>query len=235
MFDKWFWKLKAPAKHDEMLRRVMAVSPNGLRGSWYYYFNFGCGVEVRPDLKRDKTVGTRNWQFILEQNLPIKGNRVLNIGCNAGLYDLYMNEMGARETVGIEADPIQEKQAEFYKIWRTEDRGVDYANSQFICASASEYDLSSLGTFDLVTLFCVAYHIGDGLPHVMDQLTKMTPTIALQGNLPRVTNPKYANRPHQELAGVPGMTALLEKYGYTDINVIAPTNYIKPLVIGSKP
>lgn len=232
MLAKWYWKLFDRKRHEGLLARVKVVSPKGLKKSWYYHIDFGYGVEVRPELKRKKDAGLNNWRNFLAPNLPdLTGKRILNIGCNTGLYDLGMLDAGAAETVGID---FSADQAEFIRDWFAERNGKDYTRARFIGADVTRYDLTSLGRFDLATLFCVAYHLGDAIDRVMEQLRQMTPAITLQGNLPRLTNPKYRGRSHQHLAGVSGMSELLRQYGYTEIEVVAPEGYEKPLVIGCK-
>lgn len=232
MLNNLYWKLFRPRQHQDTLAKVMAASPRGLDESWYYHIDFGDGVEVRPNLKNQPDAGLNNWRDFLRPNLPdLTGKRVLNIGCNAGLYDLEMIDCGARETVGIDwvAD-----QAEFVRDWFTARRNRDYSKATFIQANAPDFDFKALGQFDLVTMFCVAYHLGDAIDHIMAQLSDMTPMIALQGNLPRLTGKKYADRQHQHLAGIDGMSDLLLKHGYDQIAIAAPPSYSKPLVVGAK-
>jgi tRNA (mo5U34)-methyltransferase len=67
-------------------------------GSWYYYIDFGDSIEVRVDKKEHPHSGFKNWDNFLSQHLPpLEGMRILDIGCNAGLYALRMVEAGAKE------------------------------------------------------------------------------------------------------------------------------------------
>jgi len=232
--EKAFWRLWKREQVHRLEQQIEALSPDGRKG-WYYYINFGHGVAVRPDLKRDPHSGEKNWAEFLSRHLPDPaGKRVLDIGCNAGLYDLRMVEAGATEVVGIDMD-VRVQQAEFVREWFAQKSGQDYSRVRFIAADVADFDLVALGHFDLVCMFCVAYHLGAGVKHVMEQVAQITSTVALQGNTPRLTSPKYRDRSHQHLAGVAGMRALLESHGFSEIKAFAPGGHPKPLVIGTRP
>jgi SAM-dependent methyltransferase len=212
----------------ELRQRVDALSPSGPT-DWYYHLDFGHGVVVRPELRHDEHAGEANWSFIEQHLPPLEGLRVLDIGCNAGLYALRMVDAGAAEVVGVD---LAVEQAEFVRDHFAEREGRDYRPARFVAADVRTYDLTSLGSFDLATLFCVAYHLGEAADRVIAQVARMAPTVVLQGNLPRVTGVKYADRPFQELAGVEGMSELLRRNGLDAISVVAPEGHPKPLVIG---
>jgi hypothetical protein len=95
--------------------------------------------------------------------------------------------------------------------------------------------MAALGRFDLACLFCVAYHLAEHADTVVAQLATTTRSLALQGNLPRLTNPKYTQRTHQWLAGIDGMSDLVREHGFTEIDVVAPAGHPKPLVIARRP
>jgi len=226
-----FWKIIRRKQVEALEARIQELSPRG-RKSWYYYIDFGYGVAGRPELEKDPHSGLNNWRNFLLKNLPdLNGKRVLDIGCNAGLYDLKMCEAGASEVVGID---INTKQAEFVREWFSNKYGRDYTNIRYIATNATKYSFVELGSFDLVCMFRVAYHFGEGMEYIMGQLSVITNVIALQGNTPRLDNPKYSGRSHQHLAGTDGMQELLERYGFSNIRIVAPEGHPNPLVIGSK-
>lgn len=233
MLKNLFWKLWAREKQQALLEDVRSVSPKGLQESWYYHIDFGYGVEVRRNLRHKANSGINNWNKFLRPNLPdLKGKRILNIGCNAGLYDLAMIDAGAAATVGMDFSAVQ---GNFLREWFGSKRHKDYSNASFVGIDITQYDIRSLGGFDMATLFCVLYHLGEAAENVMAQLADITQTVALQGNLPRLTSPKYKNRKFQKLAGIEGMKEILCRHGFTEIEVHAPIKYDKPLVIGRKP
>ena len=234
MFDnlrKLFWKLLKREQVETLESRIEELSPSGHK-SWYYFIDFGYGVTVRPELSSDPHSGTKNWRNFLSKNLPdVRGKRILDIGCNAGLYDLKMIEMGAAEVVGVDFDV---QQPQFVREWFANKNDRDYSNIRYIAADATQFDFAELGHFDLALIFRVAYHFGEGIDHVMAQLSQTADTIVMQGNTPRLTNPKYAGRSHQHLAGVDGMQELLESYGFAISKIAAPPGHPTPLVVGSR-
>jgi SAM-dependent methyltransferase len=221
-------------------RCVAEAQPMGGRlwhyteGKWYYHVDFGHGVEVRKDLKGHPYRGARNWDEFLEPNLvPLEDLRILDIGCNAGLFDLRMIDAGAREVVGIDLDT---RPAELVREVLGERAGKDYQKITFISGNVHEMDLRALGQFDLACMFSVAYYFGDGIYRVMEALRDMCCAVAMQGNLAWLTrsDPKYSENPFKHLAGTDGIVALLERYGFTNLTVVAPPGHPKPLVIGRK-
>lgn len=226
-----FWRIARPAAVRELEQQIELHSPKG-RKSWYYPLDFGYGVEVRPELWSDQWAGESNWRFIAEHLPPIAGSRILDIGCNAGLYALQMSAAGAEQVIGIERDTGQ---GEFVREWFGRRDGRDYSNIRYLAADAKQLDFEPLGRFDFVCLFCVLYHLREGADRVLDGIAKVSDTIVLQGNLPRLTSPKQDGIPFKELAGVEGMTDSLERHGFSEIQVIAPAGSPKPLVIGRKP
>ena len=92
---------------------------------WYQPIHFGHGIFSRASSKNGKlsflrSIGTfdrgiRKWYKFIKPNLPfdLKGKRVLEIGCNAGLFLQQSIKEGAIEGVGIEKDDRYYAQAKF--------------------------------------------------------------------------------------------------------------------------
>jgi len=201
-----------------------------LHRKWYYYFDFGNNVEVCSNKKNNQNSGFNNWDNFLCKHLPpFDSKRILDIGCNAGIYTFRMADAKAKEVVGIDRSIVQ---AEYVKSWFIQN-GKDYSSVKFVKADVAKYRLQNLGNFDFVCMFCVAYHLREYADRVMKQLSDITPAVALQGNLRRLTHSKYNCKPYYELGGVEGMKNLLIKHGFDRINVISPEGHKKPLVIGS--
>lgn len=200
-------------------------------GKWYYYFNFD-GIQVRKDLRRDKTSGFKNWDNYLKQYLPqVKDKRILDIGCNAGIYDLQMAKGGAKEVIGVD---INVSQALFVKDYYSRHLNIDFSNITYLRKDVRSESFSSLGAFDFVCMFCVVYHFQERIPFVMEQIAQLTNTVVLQGNLKRFHSEKYARRIGTETASVGGMKSLLQNHGFKDIQVFDSDHYPKPVVIGTK-
>lgn len=200
-------------------------------GEWYYYINFD-GIEVRRDLKKDETNGFANWNGYLQYCLPgIEGKRILDIGCNAGVYDLEISRAKAAQTVGVDLNTAQ---AEFVKEWFSRKEKRDFGNVRFIKRDAAKDGLSDLGRFDFVCLFAVVYHFREKIDSVMGEVSRITDTVVLQGNLKRLSSNKYKDRVGTEYAGITGMKDLLKRHGFKKFHVFAMNNYPKPVVIGER-
>ena len=228
---KAFWRTVRPHEVRRLEGEIAELSPKGPK-SWYYHLDFGYGVEVQPELRCNPHSGDKNWRFLEAHLPPLAGKRVLDIGCNAGLYALRMADCGAAEVVGVDLDT---RQAEFVRQHFVKRMGIDYSNVRYVAADAREFEFAQLGRFDLVSLYCVVYHLAEAADRVIGQAASVASTVALQGNLPRVTGAKYRNRSHQHLAGVPGMTAILKRHGLSEIEVVALEDHPKPVVIGRTP
>ena len=119
-------------------------------GPWFHNLNLG-GFQTAPqhflgDYPRVK------WQRFADA-LPaeLRGQTVLDIGCNGGFYALEMKRRGAERVVGIDSDPLYLAQARF----AAEVSGVELELHQL-----SVYDVAKLGeTFDLVLFMGVLYHL----------------------------------------------------------------------------
>jgi SAM-dependent methyltransferase len=223
----------------EVLSRLFGKRGRGLAlpkghlarlGRWYYYIDFGDGLVTRPDLRDHPSRGQAHWNRFLQYYLPSPyGQRILDIGCNAGLYALKMAEAGAALVVGVDR---YVRQAEFVRerLAPAEIR----ERLRFVQADVRHFPLRTLGAFDMVCLFRVAYHLGRSADLVMRQLSEMTPLVVMQGNARRLSHMKYRRRPFQDLAGVEGMAGLLRRHGFTDLTVVAPPDHAYPLVLGRR-
>jgi len=200
-------------------------------GKWYYYLNFD-GVQVGRNFKGDKAGGYSNWNNYLKHCIPdTKNMRILDAGCNAGIYDLEMAKNGAREIIGVD---LNVEQALFVKDFFSEKLPVDFKNVSFIHRDIAEEGLSDLGIFDFACLFCVVYHFREKIDFVMDEISSVTKMLVMQGNLNRLNSPKYKERIGTEYAGIEGMKALLKRHGFRKLQIFAFGNYPKPVVIGEK-
>ena len=119
-------------------------------GPWFHNLDLG-GIQTAPqhflgDYPRVK------WQRFADA-LPadLRGQTVLDIGCNAGFYAMEMKRRGAERVVGIDSEPLYLAQARF----AAEVSGVELELHQL-----SVYDVAKLGeTFDLVLFMGVLYHL----------------------------------------------------------------------------
>jgi len=195
---------------------------------WYYYYNFD-GVEVNAKKKRDEALGVYNWNRIkpVMNELFSLFDRpsVLDIGCNMGLYDHEMTRMGA----DVLAIDMNTDHIEFYKKFMIENRGKKW-KPKIKRLNITEEIIES-NAINIVTMFCVLYHLRPYQEKVFSNLIKNIPNhrfIVLQGNIPRVV------KKNQKEAGVEGMKEILEKHSYSIYRVYRWNNYQKPIVIGER-
>src|ERR671938_1521351 len=119
-------------------------------GPWFHNLTLG-GVQTAPqhflgDYPRVK------WQRFADA-LPadLRGQTVLDIGCNAGFYALEMKRRGAERVLGIDSDEEYLAQARF----AAEVSGLDIEFRRL-----SVYDVGSIGMrFDVVLFMGVLYHL----------------------------------------------------------------------------
>jgi len=172
---------------------------------WYQPIPIGLGLSTIATDKNGKKIrvastdrGVKKWKKFIKPGMPfdLQGKRVLEIGCNAGLFPLYCaRKLGARETVGIEKDNHYYSQA----IWMLKTMSkIDnrYIPTRFYQGSMENFDYESLGCFDIVFMFAVIYHIGksDDYSHLSQKevrqlqvdtlikVSKITPLIVFQAN-----------------------------------------------------
>lgn len=146
----------------KLKKEIETLSP------WYQPISLGYGL--RPVVK-DKAGnryrhwsldrGVRKWKAFVLPNLPFNlfDKRVLELGCNAGLFLIQCIKQGAREAVGIEKDDHYYRQARFVikSLGQLYER---YHPVRVYQGSIEEFNYEHLGKFDLALLLNVIYHIG---------------------------------------------------------------------------
>ena len=161
------------------LRRELKADIDRL-SPWYQPISFGYGLETVAVTKSGARYttssldrGIQKWKSFIEPNLPfdLAGKRILEVGCNAGLF---LNEgvrQGAREAIGIEKDDRYYQQARF--VARTFSRLKDsYHPVRIFQGAMEDFDYeSAFGKFDLAFLLNVIYHIGksDDYAHLSEE------------------------------------------------------------------
>lgn len=185
--------------------------------------------------------GKSKWDYIIKKNLPsLKGKTVCDLGCNIGLYSIFMAQMGAIRVDGFDRGenvvqptnknlPRQNvvQQAYFVKnlFELAGKHNLNIVN--YIECDINKMDFSKL-KYDLLFSCCVLYHFGK---NKFDEFIKKTsrniPEIFLQTNL------GHTGDELSELVSVEFQKSLLEKYGYK-VKVIAPANYNYPVLYGKK-
>lgn len=119
-------------------------------GQWFHNLNL-LGVETAPDhfLGDYPMVKWSRFSHAIQPDL--RGQTVLDIGCNAGFYSIEMKRRGAERVIGIDSEPMYLEQARF----AAEVNGVDIEFREM-----SVYEIAALREqFDLVLFMGVLYHL----------------------------------------------------------------------------
>jgi len=195
---------------------------------WYYYYNFD-GIKVRPDLKKRADCGLNNWKKIspIIYNLlnQYKNPKVLDIGCNMGLYCFEMQKHGAN-TIGIDKDI---KQALFFQKYINENKNIAF-KCKLIKKDVTK-EVFSVNRVDIITMFCVIYHLYPFHDFVLENLPAHS-CIVVQGNKRRLVSKKRKKYKGRHLANIQGIVSLLNKHDYKC--KVYLKNYIKPIIVGMK-
>lgn len=179
-------------------------------------------------------VGTARWNYILKDHLPIPpGGSVLDLGSNVGLNPLQMLRHGAASAVGIEYDENKVRNAQ---ILKSAFEWLDNRSYDFRCIHGSFADLPSfgLGRFDLVTALCALYYLSEQeMRDIVAYIRTITDVLVLQCNTDRLID--RADEETYRKASIEFAVEVLEQARFPKIEVIAPSGYSRPLVIGSTP
>ncbi len=119
-------------------------------GPWFHNMQLN-GIWTAPDHFLGDYPAVK-WRHIGEA-LPtdLSGQRVLDIGCNAGFYAIEMKRRGAAYVLGIDEDPFYLAQARF---------AAEISGFAIEFRQMSVYDVAALGErFDLVLFMGVLYHL----------------------------------------------------------------------------
>lgn len=129
---------------ESLRRQIEALGP------WFHNMDLG-GVKTAPEhfLGDYPAVKFRHFRDTLPQDL--RGQSVLDIGCNGGFYSLEMKRRGAERVLGIDTDDRYLHQAQL----AAEVTGLDIEFRRM-----AVWDVGALGeTFDLVIFMGVLYHL----------------------------------------------------------------------------
>ena len=222
----------------------------GIEGFWEWYqpVDFGDGLvahvtappnwEIKPEF--DSLRGLAKWEHIVKGHIPdAAGKRVLDLGCNNGVFSLELARMGAREVVGIDRNqdirqksspqlPVQDviAQAEFVKrAFEIRDE-VTYP-VRYIAADVASIGELGLGKFDLILALCIVYHQLDATPALLRQLSSMTDHLVLQTTLLHGGELAHWANPYLQ-------AELLADAGYRHIEIDAPADYAWPMIVGRR-
>lgn len=171
---------------------------------WYQSVEIG-DVRTIPDSDLRAFIRTDSVLKFIPQILEPE-DRVLDVGCNAGLHSLSAAQY-CREVVGVDVSDDFIEQAEFLKsVWK-KDR--DYVSNVSFKVSNILEDLKTLTDFTVIFALKVLYHPSfiKGIHDFMSTIEQsQVRAILAQGH---VTYPKYGS--------ISSMEELFDQYGFTTV------------------
>ena len=216
---------------------------------WYQDITFGTMLETkftfRSWLRRALGVARICKNEVLISSLPdLSGKRVIDIGCNSGLYSVEASCRGADFVLGVDRSVGAIQQAnQVAEIFLRLGRPVGKIEFQLIADINRHLEL--LDDKDVLIACCVLYHLGP-LQHFRDRVRKSRiRTLILQGNTRRRNNLGEFNNPsspfHEPneqtwgnvLCDVEGMSRFCQSMSFELLNV-AHASHTYPVVIGSR-
>ena len=207
--------------------------------TWYTPVDFGDGIIAGGNFRVATNIdsihfGLGKWKYIIERSLPdLQGKRVMDIGCNNGIFCIQMARMGAREVFGIDSDktwPNWMEQARFVKEaleWRCNTKyPITYIDSDM----ENIPDLN-LGCFDVVTALCCIYYLEEEkIYSLLKYFRETVDFLLIQCNTRKKDQiPDVHRRALPQYIGI-----ALRNVGYPYISFDKPFFYERPVVVGSK-
>ena len=171
---------------QELLKRIEELG-RPRNGVWYQEIEFEEGVRTNSGTRGG---GLPVWKVMKEEFLPssLKGLRILDLGCNAGLYSVKSALLGA-VVVGIELRDVWVKQAQFVKSYFEEKHGR--LNLRLLKREITPDLLRTLGSFDIVYAISILYHFKRKQgKEIARELSKMTNNLIVRY---RESYPSYKN------------------------------------------
>lgn len=138
----------------QVLRQRIAAFPR-----WHYEFDLdGIRTPVAVPGHEVRHAERRRYFFDPLVRLcggSLRGRSVLDLGCNAGFWSLAAVEHGCDRVCGIDGRAMHVEQAELV----FEVKGVPASRYRFVHGDVLDFDLSSLGSFDVVLCLGLLYHV----------------------------------------------------------------------------
>ncbi len=219
---------------------------------WYQNIRFGFMLETNfsfvtwlKSLLLPGRINKDDKNRVLISNLPdLRGKRVIDIGCNSGLYSVEASCRGAAYVLGVDRSPVAIEQAKLVaSIFKRMGRPV--GEIEFLQVDDIQKHLELLDDKDALIAPCVLYHLGPLAEFKARVAASRISTVVLQGNTRRLANlGEYNNpaSPHYEagrqtwgniLCDVPGMSEFMADIGFRVERTI-PSASCYPIVIGSR-
>lgn len=232
---RWLGHERIPVvaiEQDEYVERCLGAFPRaeverlvGSHRNWYQAIEVLPGLWTWPFRPRKEGLMC----YVLGE-LDLAGARVLDVGCNSGLYSFRAGEAGAASVLGVDKRPHAIEQADLVQgVWGVTHPGSEIAH--FEVGNMLEGDwLDRLGEFDTVIAACVLYHLrSPGLRLFLEAAALGgVRRFIVQGNHRRCVNLNPAKVAEVEASGIRADTpanyictvaafrALFAHFGYRD-------------------
>lgn len=207
-----------------------ALAAETAKEHWYAPVDFGNGLAAGGFWSTDS--GTGRWEFfnrrVMEPLVP--GKRILDLGSNNGVMPIAMLRAGAREVVGVEISPILAETARLvHKVFEWRDV-AEYSFHVHNC-DMREILQDDWGRFDLVTAFNSLYYLpADDMARVVRKASELAPLIVIQAK----TDTRLEAKDNKaEKSSVAFLNRLLKENGFPEVEVFAPPDYSRPLLVAS--
>jgi len=169
---------------------------------WYQNVRFGVMLDTRRSrlrsLAKDILRIKRKDDTLLLSLPELTGKRVIDIGCNAGLYSVNANMRGASYVLGVDKNPLAIEQAnDVLEIFRRLGKPVGQVEFRLVDDINNRLDL--LDDKDVLMACSVLYHLGP-LQRFKERIAASNiQTLILQGNTIRLKKISEKNNPLSEL------------------------------------
>jgi len=141
---------------------------------WYQIIDINGKLTNGMVGKGDVETTWKNIKKLLPETLD--NMRILDLGCNAGMYCVKSILMGAKEAIGIEFNDEYFKQALFIKKYMDNKFNTNM-NIHYIHGRIQNH-IERLGIFDIIFAFSILYHIDNSHIHkVCKWMSKNTKNI----------------------------------------------------------
>lgn len=215
---------------------------------WYQDIHFGPLLATRSsllnNLKHLLFGPYKKTRLVLENLDGLERKRVIDVGCNSGLYSVEASCRGAAYVLGVDKNPEAIDQArKVAEIFRRQGRPV--GNNEFTLVDTIQNHLDLLDDKEAMIACCVLYHLGP-LHKFKERLVKSKiRRLILQGNVERRSLIGRENNPSSEyfeaydmtwenvLCDIEGMAAFCESVGFKIERIVEP-RYNYPLVVATR-
>ena len=192
---------------------------------WYAPIDFGLGLGVPGFWSID--AGTGRWEHFNRSIVAplVKGKRILDLGSNNASMPIMMLREGAKEAFCVEQQEKFIKQGKFVvKLFEWRDmRSYELKYHQGNMLDILE---GNWGYFDIISAHCSLYHLSeDDMQRVVRRAAELSPVLILQGNL---------HEGHPKKSGTDFLKMVLEANGFPTVDLYAPPQYARPLLIGHR-